>query len=186
MSCRRYDGPEVRLTDPPCSVRSERPMPGGGLPGPRPDARTRARSVARTFWDPRFRAPFRSMRSRPPAWRPRWASPSGAASGARGWLGHPEPRADHRATPFRTPPPVARAPCRSPRPAFSPEASTCSGADPASRGKPRPVNFALTVFGAIATQRGTEGDVLQGAAADCNSAGETHAWFDSRVAHRFP
>jgi len=27
------------------------------------------------------------------------------------------------------------------------------------------------------------GDVLQGAAADCNSAGETHAWFDSRVAH---
>jgi len=30
------------------------------------------------------------------------------------------------------------------------------------------------------------GDVLQGAAADCNSAGETHAWFDSRVAHHFP
>ena len=29
------------------------------------------------------------------------------------------------------------------------------------------------------------GDVLQGAAADCNSAGETHAWFDSRVAHHF-
>ena len=28
------------------------------------------------------------------------------------------------------------------------------------------------------------GDVLQGAAADCNSAGETHAWFDSRVAHQ--
>ncbi len=28
-----------------------------------------------------------------------------------------------------------------------------------------------------------EGDVLQGAAADCNSAEETHAWFDSRVAH---
>jgi hypothetical protein len=28
--------------------------------------------------------------------------------------------------------------------------------------------------------------VLQGAAADCNSAGETHAWFDSRVAHHFP
>jgi len=27
------------------------------------------------------------------------------------------------------------------------------------------------------------GDVLQGAAADCNSAEETHAWFDSRVAH---
>ena len=25
--------------------------------------------------------------------------------------------------------------------------------------------------------------MLQGAAADCNSAGETHAWFDSRVAH---
>jgi len=30
------------------------------------------------------------------------------------------------------------------------------------------------------------GDELQGAAADCNSAGETHAWFDSRVAHHFP
>ena len=27
------------------------------------------------------------------------------------------------------------------------------------------------------------GDVLQGAAADCNSAEATHAWFDSRVAH---
>ena len=27
--------------------------------------------------------------------------------------------------------------------------------------------------------------MLQGAAADCNSAGETHAWFDSRVAHHF-
>ena len=24
---------------------------------------------------------------------------------------------------------------------------------------------------------------MQGAAADCNSAGETHAWFDSKVAH---
>jgi len=30
----------------------------------------------------------------------------------------------------------------------------------------------------------TSGDELQGAAADCNSAGETHAWFDSRVAHQ--
>ncbi|ETX15502.1 hypothetical protein OCH239_16480 [Roseivivax halodurans JCM 10272] len=29
------------------------------------------------------------------------------------------------------------------------------------------------------------GDELQGAAADCKSAGETHAWFDSRVAHHF-
>ena len=29
------------------------------------------------------------------------------------------------------------------------------------------------------------GDVLQGAAADCNSAEVTHAWFDSRVAHQF-
>ncbi len=28
-----------------------------------------------------------------------------------------------------------------------------------------------------------KGDALQGAAADCKSAGETHAWFDSRVAH---
>ncbi len=30
------------------------------------------------------------------------------------------------------------------------------------------------------------GDGLQGAAADCNSAGVTHAWFDSRVAHHAP
>jgi len=29
------------------------------------------------------------------------------------------------------------------------------------------------------------GDVLQGAAADCNSAEETLAWFDSRVAHHY-
>jgi len=29
------------------------------------------------------------------------------------------------------------------------------------------------------------GDVLQGAAADCNSAEATRAWFDSRVAHQF-
>ncbi len=35
------------------------------------------------------------------------------------------------------------------------------------------------------TPRRSAGDVLQGAAADCNSAGETHAWFDSRVAHHF-
>ena len=28
------------------------------------------------------------------------------------------------------------------------------------------------------------GDELQGAAADCNSAEETRAWFDSRVAHQ--
>lgn len=31
--------------------------------------------------------------------------------------------------------------------------------------------------------RAAMGDVLQGAAADCKSAGETHAWFDSRIAH---
>ena len=30
------------------------------------------------------------------------------------------------------------------------------------------------------------GDVLQGAAADCNSAEATRAWFDSRVAHHLP
>ena len=29
-----------------------------------------------------------------------------------------------------------------------------------------------------------KGDVLQGAAADCKSAGETHAWFDSRIPHQ--
>ena len=28
-----------------------------------------------------------------------------------------------------------------------------------------------------------KGDALQGAAADCKSAGETHAWFDSRIPH---
>jgi hypothetical protein len=27
------------------------------------------------------------------------------------------------------------------------------------------------------------GDMLQGAAADCNSAEATHAWFDSKIAH---
>ena len=39
---------------------------------------------------------------------------------------------------------------------------------------------------AAARRKRSAGDVLQGAAADCNSAGETHAWFDSRVAHHFP
>ena len=29
------------------------------------------------------------------------------------------------------------------------------------------------------------GRVLQGAAADCNSAGETYAWFDSRATHHY-
>mgnify|MGYP001546415519 CR=1 FL=1 len=41
----------------------------------------------------------------------------------------------------------------------------------------------MTALGRRAIQRVASGDVLQGAAADCNSAGETHAWFDSRVAH---
>jgi hypothetical protein len=27
--------------------------------------------------------------------------------------------------------------------------------------------------------------MLQGAAADCNSAEATHAWFDSKIAHQF-
>jgi hypothetical protein len=27
--------------------------------------------------------------------------------------------------------------------------------------------------------------MLQGAAADCNSAEATHAWFDSKIAHHF-
>ena len=51
--------------------------------------------------------------------------------------------------------------------------------------------FALTQIGPGAIQRlasglssgPAAGDGLQGAAADCNSAEETHAWFDSRVAH---
>lgn len=47
-------------------------------------------------------------------------------------------------------------------------------------------NFLLTPPRQTAIQRPTSGDVLQGAAADCNSAGETHAWFDSRVAHHSP
>jgi len=29
------------------------------------------------------------------------------------------------------------------------------------------------------------GDMLQGVAADCNSAEATHAWFDSRIAHHY-
>lgn len=41
----------------------------------------------------------------------------------------------------------------------------------------------LTPPGGFAIPANASGDVLQGAAADCNSAGETHAWFDSRVAH---
>jgi hypothetical protein len=44
----------------------------------------------------------------------------------------------------------------------------------------------LTPLPPSAIPRNASGDVLQGAAADCNSAGETHAWFDSRVAHHFP
>jgi transposase-like protein len=43
--------------------------------------------------------------------------------------------------------------------------------------------FRLTPKWREAIQPIASGDVLQGAAADCNSAGETHAWFDSRVAH---
>jgi hypothetical protein len=31
----------------------------------------------------------------------------------------------------------------------------------------------------------TVGDRPQGVAGDCNSLAETHAWFDSRVAHHF-
>ena len=46
--------------------------------------------------------------------------------------------------------------------------------------------FLLTPPNRVGIHRPTSGDVLQGAAADCNSAGETHAWFDSRVAHHSP
>src|SRR6056297_1980680 len=60
-----------------------------------------------------------------------------------------------------------------------------------AEGKPAPARtprvFRLTTQKRRAIQRIASGDVLQGAAADCNSAGETHAWFDSRVAHHpFP
>ena len=44
----------------------------------------------------------------------------------------------------------------------------------------------LTLCAPSAIRALASGDVLQGAAADCNSAGETHAWFDSRVAHHSP
>ena len=43
--------------------------------------------------------------------------------------------------------------------------------------------FMLTVESEGSNHAFASGDGLQGAAADCNSAGETHAWFDSRVAH---
>jgi hypothetical protein len=46
--------------------------------------------------------------------------------------------------------------------------------------------FLLDASDPVAYPGRASGDVLQGAAADCNSAGETHAWFDSRVAHHFP
>ena len=42
---------------------------------------------------------------------------------------------------------------------------------------------ALTPCAPFDISASASGDVLQGAAADCNSAGETHAWFDSRVTH---
>jgi hypothetical protein len=39
------------------------------------------------------------------------------------------------------------------------------------------------LFATLLSARSDKGDELQGAAVDCNSAGVTHAWFDSRVAH---
>ncbi len=47
------------------------------------------------------------------------------------------------------------------------------------------VDFVLTGAGGAAIPPPMLGDGLQGAAADCNSAEVTHAWFDSRVAHHF-
>ena len=46
-----------------------------------------------------------------------------------------------------------------------------------------PANSWLTPWRPTTIPSAASGDALQGAAADCNSAGETHAWFDSRVAH---
>ena len=46
-----------------------------------------------------------------------------------------------------------------------------------------PVDFVLTKGRVGVIPRLMLGDGLQGAAADCNSAEVTHAWFDSRVAH---
>ena len=43
----------------------------------------------------------------------------------------------------------------------------------------------LTGLARESISRHLVGDGLQGAAADCNSAEVTHAWFDSRVAHHF-
>jgi hypothetical protein len=51
---------------------------------------------------------------------------------------------------------------------------------------PDSVNFRVDPETPRSYLRPASGDVLQGAAADCNSAGETHAWFDSRVAHHSP
>jgi hypothetical protein len=47
-------------------------------------------------------------------------------------------------------------------------------------------SLSITQAGFFRETLPAEGDELQGAAADCNSAGETHAWFDSRVAHHLP
>ncbi len=46
--------------------------------------------------------------------------------------------------------------------------------------------FRLTPQAALDIQRLTVGDRPQGVAGDCNSLAETHAWFDSRVAHQRP
>ena len=39
------------------------------------------------------------------------------------------------------------------------------------------------LYEAVCSFKGAVGDRPQGVAGDCNSLAETHAWFDSRVAH---
>ena len=64
-------------------------------------------------------------------------------------------------------------------------------ADPRRKGKAPALSiynarrFRLDGFGGVRYSHRQVGDMLQGVAADCNSAGATRAWFDSRIAHHF-
>ena len=42
------------------------------------------------------------------------------------------------------------------------------------------------LYEAVCSLKRAVGDRPQGVAGDCNSLAETHAWFDSRVAHHYP
>lgn len=79
-------------------------------------------------------------------------------------------------------------PCQGPPTRHGPPPSrscghlVCPSCQPPPAPPKSPIS-ALTPLSPSAIPRLASGDELQGAAADCNSAGETHAWFDSRVAH---